>query len=1017
MKSRKVLLGLIAGFCVCFAGAATAQNANYQSNKLVEIGPDNIGGRVTSLVVDRNDTSMMFYAGAASGGLYSVNRNSENEVWNYIPCYLDGKEFTLPISSMLKINDSIILLGTGESYYPKGDKSNKMAALGRGIFLFNIKDKNSDTRFTRINSTNPGTNLEADFASVNSMAMMKSQGVTYIYVATPKGLFRWVVAQAADLQKAPVKVFEGDVHSVIVSKQYNRAFFSSKGNLYKISDVINASAPVNITGSCSAFGTNASYIELAVAPTDESYLYAMVSNANGLMTGLYLTRNTNSWILLSSSTVTPFTSVATAKTCGSLAVSAIDPAKVYVGGANLWVGKGYVENAPFQWTVSSSNEYQLNGGDYMSHVYSNMQFVHSGIQQIIPVALGGDEYGTEIILVATDGGVYSGSGSSNTFFFTNENRGMNNVQINSLAVCPDGSIISGANSNGCPFIEARMEHDGGANDSTWYDGSNSNTNHMANIIWKGNGGAVAASRFNQYLPISRRTIFVSSGNGSIGRSYADFSNYTNTQTWTSDIDFTTDQIAGGPAIGQIYLWETDKNTYTNDSMTFVIDTLSYILRNGTRHNLSQNFQIKAGDSILVLDPAHAAYPFYHRFDHGFTVRNELRHTIPTPYLSRLLAVTVMLDRPQNTNVSYCWFPTDFRRVFDNDNDTRFWSHIYGVSRTSNPNYYIRMCAMSQDGDCAFIVVENDTLKQSFLVRVHGFNSIDYSQSVPSIRSACDFEVSSRITVTDTIRVSGDNYLFDRRISSINIDPRPGHDGVLLTFDGYNATGANVVYIDNASSANYQIKDISLPTSIPAYSGMVEYTKGEVYVGTEDGVFKGNNVNNPSWTEYGDFRGVPVTSMYQVTNDNPVIKHTGHDGVTEVLYVYPRTKWSKAMYFGTYGRGIFMDSVYVVDHSNEIVTPDIYLDIPSVATVGENSVRFYPNPAVDRSNMEITVAKAGKAVIRIYDLSGKLVYSESPGTLSEGVHTRVVDCQALPHGMYLVNVVVGSQRATSKLVVR
>ena len=102
MKSRKVLLGLIAGFCVCFAGAATAQNANYQSNKLVEIGPDNIGGRVTSLVVDRNDTSMMFYAGAASGGLYSVNRNSENEVWNYIPCYLDGKEFTLPISSMLK---------------------------------------------------------------------------------------------------------------------------------------------------------------------------------------------------------------------------------------------------------------------------------------------------------------------------------------------------------------------------------------------------------------------------------------------------------------------------------------------------------------------------------------------------------------------------------------------------------------------------------------------------------------------------------------------------------------------------------------------------------------------------------------------------------------------------------------------------------------------------------------------------------------------------------------------------
>ena len=71
MKSRKVLLGLIVGICVCLTGTATAQKANYQSNKLVEIGPDNIGGRVTSLVVaghpDENTT--LLYAGAATGGL------------------------------------------------------------------------------------------------------------------------------------------------------------------------------------------------------------------------------------------------------------------------------------------------------------------------------------------------------------------------------------------------------------------------------------------------------------------------------------------------------------------------------------------------------------------------------------------------------------------------------------------------------------------------------------------------------------------------------------------------------------------------------------------------------------------------------------------------------------------------------------------------------------------------------------------------------------------------------------
>ena len=468
-------------------------------------------------------------------------------------------------------------------------------------------------------------------------------------VATPKGLFRWNITQVSDLNNAPTKVFSGNVSNIVLSKQFNRAFFAEGGHLYKISDVINSSTPVDITGSCSAFGANAAYIDLALAPSDESYLYAMVSDANGLMTGLYLTRNTNSWLLLSTSTVTPFTSAATDVTCGALTVSPTDPTKIYLGGADLWVGKGYVENSPFQWTVSSSNEYLINNGDYMSSVFSNSTFVHSGIHQIVPDHPLGrrppghvlrtyyHRYRRRCLLFQWL------QLASHTYFFTNHNRGLNNVQINGLAVCPDGSIISGANANACPFIEARVEHNGGANDSTWYDGTRSNLNHMANIIWKGNGGQVAASRFTQYAPYSRRTIFVSSANGAVGRAYADFNNYTNTQTWTSDQDFMSDLIQGGPAIGQIYLWETDHNTLSNDSITFIIDTLSFVKRNGETLDLANpsnnfmgtRFQIHRGDSMVVLDPAHASYPFYHVFDHNFTVGNEMRQTIssalPEPY--------------------------------------------------------------------------------------------------------------------------------------------------------------------------------------------------------------------------------------------------------------------------------------------------------------------------------------------------------------------------------------------------
>ena len=199
--------------------------------------------------------------------------------------------------------------------------------------------------------------------------------------------------------------------------------------------------------------------------------------------------------------------------------------------------------------------------------------------------------------------------------------------------------------------------------------------------------------------------------------------------------------------------------------------------------------------------------------------------------------------------------------------------------------------------------------------------------------------------------------------------------------------------------------------------MIEYTTGEVYVGTEDGVFKAASVNNPSWQAYGAFNGVPVTAMYQVTCNYPMISYVGHDGVSEVQYYFPKTKWAYAMYFGTYGRGIFMDSTYVVDHVNEILDSNIFNGIPTVANTGANQVRLYPNPAVDQATLELAIAQAGQAVVKVYDLTGKVVYTENLGRLSEGIHTHAISCQNLQHGMYLVNVIVGGQTATSKLVVR
>lgn len=948
------------------------------------------------------------FIGSASGGLYVVDFSNGNTSGNYLPCSIDGKEIVLPVSSLLKINDSIILVGTGEGMYPKGNRQNKFASQGRGLFLFNTLTK----EFVQLPNTNPGMDLDADFASVNGLDMMIADGVMYIYAATSKGLFRWVASQYSDLYTvAPQKVFDGTVREIKISQQYNRAFFSSKGYLWKISDVINSLAPVNISGTCSAFGSSASGILIAIAPSDETFVYAAPVDADGLLKGVYLTRNTNTWTLVSTSTVTPFTSVATAKTCGALVVDPADPKVVYIGGANIWKGQGYGaydEISTYQWTLASYNENQLNGGDYMAQVFSNRNFVHSGIHQMVVT-----RWGTSYIM--TDAGAFYSP--SNMATFENVSRGINCTQLNSLAVLPDGSLISGANSNGSPFIESRMAHNGGVSDTTWYDPTATFTNHSANVLFYGNGGGVAASRFTQYAPQSRRPLFVSAAGGVIGRGYDDFSNYTVTQTWTYGEAFMSDQVAGGPAVGQLSLWET-KNNISRDSIVFTIDTLAYLHRNGTLHQMRHDFQVEAGDSIVVLDIAHAYYPFWYVFDHSFKVKDELRHTVHAPYASRLLAITVENDMPKNTDVSLCWFPTDFRQVFDNSNDTRFWSHIYAINGDLNPHYVCRQAVMSNDGNTVFVVVENDSTNTSFVARVKGFNNVNYFQSVHEVRDAMKYNVTGRVTTTDTLRFADDSYTFSRRISSIAIDPRDGKDNIVITFDGFGNNAPNVVYVENASSASPVFTNITVDAAnSPAYSALVEYTTGRAFVGTENGVFTTDNIKTGAWEEFGNFAGVPVTAICQQTATDTVFHYLGHDGVTDVNYIFPRTKWPYAIYFGTYGRGIFMDSTFVQDHTNEVLSPEDVLSIPTVVATGANALHIYPNPAVDRVTLDLTVAKAGPTLVNIYDINGKLVISQSLGRLAEGNHSHTIDCSRLSHGMYLVNVLVGSDKATSKLIVR
>lgn len=1013
MKSKKVLFGLIV---MAFIGSAGISSA--QTKAIIEVGPDNIGGRTRAIVVDQRDAShKTLYAGAVAGGLFV--KESESSTWDYIPYRNDaGEEIALPISCMTQTPDNMILIGTGEGIAVGENASPAIIApKGSGIYRFNPETK----AFSQISST-------AAWAYTNSIAYLQRNGKTFVYAATNDGLYRWAIANESDWNN-PTRLTNEPVQQVIIVSSDNMAFFTSGSKVYKIGNVTGESNPVDISISNTAFGGDATRISMAAAhSSDTTYLYAMVADESGMLDGVYVTYDQQNWTKITTSTIVPFSSKNSGWHNSSITVDPTNHKRIFIGGATLWRGQGFIAGSTYEWVNLSYSEDQLNAGNYMAQVYPNSLFVHSGIHQIImnPEINDGDT--TWIQYLATDGGIFK----NNDGVFTSMNKGFNTVQFNGIAVAPDGSILGGAYDNGCPFVQARLARDGGSINDTWYDNTTT-MNHMGNIAWFGNGGQVEASMFQQIYPISRRGLFFSAAGGDFmissgmgiqsianyGRAYADYSDYYNTQTWTSGEGFVEDLTASAGDIARMALYETTNNQGM-DSITFTIDTLNYIIRDGVEMRTGGNFQIQAGDKFMVGSPAHFNYPFIYTFTQNYTLENSLTFTVHNPIANRI----AISGKKANGSgiVMMNTTPTDYRKVWTaEDAGSNSVMHWYCAWKGDNDGRFLAdNIAFSTDGDAIFIQVVNDSTKENFIVRISNLNACninDRGVADQQISYEVAYEGMPRITRLDTLFRSGSDFIFNRQITSMFVDQRNGKDALVVTFGNGETSEPNVVIFNNAnnpSTRTMQEKNIQ-NGNINAYSALIENTEGELFVGTDKGVFKAP-LTSGSWSTYGAFNGVPVTSIRQQTRTLERQRYIGHTGFNEEVYLFAKTKYPNAIYFGTYGRGIFLDMSYCTDTTNAICNDDDYQGITTVDK-GENRIAIFPNPATAFANLNITVTEAANATIKVYDINGRCIFSENMGRLTEGENAYRLDCQNFAHGMYLVNVVCGKQVATSKLIVR
>ena len=78
--------------------------------------------------------------------------------------------------------------------------------------------------------------------------------------------------------------------------------------------------------------------------------------------------------------------------------------------------------------------------------------------------------------------------------------------------------------------------------------------------------------------------------------------------------------------------------------------------------------------------------------------------------------------------------------------------------------------------------------------------------------------------------------------------------------------------------------------------------------------------------------------------------------------------------------------------------------------------FHPQPAVDRTTLELIIEQPTDIVLELVDLTGQLVRTERWGSLPAGTHRRTIDVSALERGGYLVRMRMGDTVITRRLIV-
>jgi hypothetical protein len=441
------------------------------------LGPNDVGGRTRTIIVDRNNSNHLLAASVAGGifvsydgGLNWSDHPQNTQEVNGQPMF-ESMAFSCGVQDP---TNGDIYLGTGEGfYYYFGQGAGGVP--GEGIY----KSTDGGQTFRLLPSTRPSNanNANDGWASINKITVAPD-GTIYAGTGGTGGTLKvsedggetWTTVPGVTGQGFDVVVASnGTVHAFAGGSYYR----STDGNTFTMMSGTQ-------TGKLPNSGARR---RLAVSPTNPNKVYAVYVLSNECTDKVYSTDNGGDfWYVIGDGDENFFEPMGNSVQCqgGYDLAIAVDPNnenRIFLAGVTLW-----------SWS-STDNWMQI---DNLFEDASNPYYIHSDKHDVVF-----DPNNPNRMYVVSDGGV---SVSNNPHLpqptFKTMNKNYNITQFYSVAASLEGRVLGGTQDNGTQYVR--------------FNGINAMLS--ANEVNGGDGGYAEISHINSNV------MFVGNPNGALYRS-------------------------------------------------------------------------------------------------------------------------------------------------------------------------------------------------------------------------------------------------------------------------------------------------------------------------------------------------------------------------------------------------------------------------------------------------------------------------------------------------------------------